>query len=71
MTLEFACPWCGCDTKVNGSDSASWRFRIPCDLCAREMVVTWDSGLSVSRMAERPLDRSDDATVRTIIKKTG
>src|SRR5205814_2499188 len=39
MSFEFPCPWCGADTKVRGSERASWRFRIPCDLCNREMVV--------------------------------
>jgi hypothetical protein len=71
MSFEFPCPWCGCDTKVRGSEQASWRFRIPCELCDREMVVTWDGGLSISRSAGEPLSRSDEATVRIKVAKTG
>src|SRR5438552_3031146 len=51
MSFEFPCPWCGADTKVRGSEQASWRFRIPCELCNREMVVTWDGGLLIGRIA--------------------
>ncbi len=47
MSFEFPCPWCGADTKVRGSQRDSWRFRIPCELCSREMVVTWDGGLAI------------------------
>jgi hypothetical protein len=72
MTFEFPCPWCGSDTKVRGTATASWRFRIPCDLCNREMVVTWDGGLMVARLpGGEPLARSDEKTVRTKIAKTG
>ena len=71
MSFEFPCPWCGADTKVRGSEQASWRFRIPCDLCNREMVVTWDGGLAISRMSGEPLGRSEDATVRIKVAKTG
>lgn len=71
MSFEFPCPWCGADTKVRGSENASWRFRIPCDLCSREMVVTWDGGLVIARVANEPLSRSDEATVRVKISKTG
>ena len=71
MSFEFPCPWCGADTKVRGSENASWRFRIPCDLCSREMVVTWDGGLAIARVATEPLSRSDEATVRVKIAKTG
>jgi hypothetical protein len=71
MSFEFPCPWCGADTKVRGSEQASWRFRIPCDLCNREMVVTWDGGLVISRMSAEPLGRSEDATVRIKVAKTG
>jgi hypothetical protein len=70
MSFEFPCPWCGCDTKVRGSESASWRFRIPCDLCNRDMIVTWDGGLIVGRAAQ-PLKRSDEDTVRIRLAKTG
>jgi hypothetical protein len=65
MSFEFPCPWCGADTRVRGSETASWRFRIPCELCTQEMVVTWDGGLYVGRVApDTPLSRSDEATVR-------
>jgi hypothetical protein len=70
MSFEFPCPWCGCDTKVLGPEAASWRFRIPCDLCDQQMVVTWDGGLVVGRAAP-PLARTDDATVRVRLAKTG
>jgi len=70
MKLEFQCPWCGCETHVQGSDSASWRFRLPCDLCSRDMVVTWDGGLVVSRAAQK-LARSDEDTVRIRLAKIG
>jgi hypothetical protein len=71
MSFEFPCPWCGCDTKVRGSEQASWRFRIPCELCNREMVVTWDNGLAVSRVANTRLSRSDEDTQRIRVAKTG
>jgi hypothetical protein len=64
MSFEFPCPWCGADTKLRGSHAASWRFRIPCELCQREMVVTWDGGLYVARAPGEPLARSDEQTVR-------
>jgi hypothetical protein len=63
MSFEFPCPWCGCDTHVLGSEAASWRFRIPCDLCNRDMIVTWDGGFVVGR-ASPPLARSDEPTQR-------
>jgi hypothetical protein len=70
MRFEFSCPWCGADTTVRGSEHASWRFRIPCDLCERQMVVTWDGGLIVSRSpATTTLSRSDDETVRIRVAK--
>lgn len=49
------------------------RFRSapPCDLCTREMVVTFDGALSVSRAADEPLSRSDDVTVRIRLGKLG
>ena len=71
MSFEFPCPWCGADTQVRGSEQASWRFRIPCELCNREMVVTWDGGLAIGRAAGEPLQRSDEATVRIRVAKTG
>ena len=71
MSFEFPCPWCGADTQVRGSKTASWRFRIPCDLCNREMVVTWDDGLIVGRVGGGPLSREDEATVRVTLSKTG
>jgi hypothetical protein len=64
MSFEFPCPWCGADTKIRGSERASWRFRLPCDLCQREMVVTWDGGLVIGRVGAEPLLRTDDDTVR-------
>lgn len=71
MSFEFPCPWCGADTKVRGSQQDSWRFRIPCELCCREMVVTWDGGLAIGRVASEPMSRSEDATVRIRVAKTG
>ena len=71
MSYEFPCPWCGADTKVQGGvETASWRFRIPCDLCNREMVVTWDGALYVGRIAPAtPISRSEDDTVRIKIAR--
>ena len=72
MSFEFPCPWCGADTKVRGSEQASWRFRIPCELCNREMVVTWDGGLAIGRAATgEPLSRTEEETVRIKIARTG
>jgi hypothetical protein len=71
MSFDFPCPWCGADTRLHGSEQASWRFRVPCDLCNREMVVTWDGGLVISRVSGEPLSRSDEATVRIKVAKTG
>lgn len=70
MRFDFSCPWCGSDTTVRGTDQAAWRFRIPCDLCNREMVVTWDHGLEVARVTpDSPLSRSEDETVRFRVAK--
>jgi hypothetical protein len=71
MSFEFPCPWCGADTKVRGSQHASWRFRIPCDLCTREMVVTWDGGLAIARVASDPLGRGDEQTVKVKLSAQG
>jgi hypothetical protein len=71
MSFEFPCPWCGADTTLRGSDRASWRFRIPCDLCNREMVVTWDGGLVIGRIGGGALSRDDEDTVRVKIAKAG
>jgi hypothetical protein len=71
MSFEFPCPWCGADTKVHGSRDASWRFRLPCDLCDREMVVTWDGGLVIGRIASDKLARSDEKTKRIRLAKAG
>ena len=68
MKLDFQCPWCGCEHQVLGSDSASWRFRIPCELCSRDMILTWDGGLVVGRAGAK-LARSDEATVRIRLAK--
>jgi hypothetical protein len=71
MSFEFPCPWCGADSKVRGSEHATWRFRIPCELCNRDMVVTWDGGLLVGRATSDRLSRSDDDTVRIRFARTG
>jgi hypothetical protein len=64
MRFEFQCPWCGSDTSLRGSDKAQWRFQIPCELCSRDMVVTYDGGVVVSRCVDGPLTRERDSTVR-------
>ena len=69
MKFEFPCPWCGCDTAVRGSEHASWRFRLPCELCERDMVLTWDGGLIVSRAPIGVMPRTDDVTVRIRARK--
>ena len=68
MRLEFQCPWCGCESSIKGSAEGSWRFRLPCDLCEREMVLTWDGGLVVAR-APTAMAREDDATVPIKFKR--
>jgi hypothetical protein len=71
MRLEFQCPWCGCETHLHGPEQAgSWRFRIPCELCERDMIVTWDAGLVVGRAA-KAMARSDEDTVRIRLAKAG
>jgi hypothetical protein len=72
MTFEFPCPWCGCDTSVRGSEHASWRFKLPCELCDRDMVLTWDGGLLVSRAASlSKLARTDEPTIRVRAQRIG
>jgi hypothetical protein len=69
MKLEFQCPWCGCEAHLHAPDqSGSWRFRIPCELCERDMIVTWDGGMVVGRAAQR-MARSDEDTVRIRLAK--
>jgi hypothetical protein len=70
MKLEFQCPWCGCEAVMRGPDSGSWRFKVPCDLCERDMILTWDGGLVVGRGGER-MARSDDDTKRIRLAKLG
>jgi hypothetical protein len=65
MRIECQCPWCGADTQLRGSDKASWRFTIPCELCSRDMVVSYEAGVVMSRRVDGPLSRSrGDETVR-------
>ena len=61
MRYEFSCPWCGADTNVRGT-TATWRMQMPCDLCNRDMVVTFDGTGVVSRCAEGPLVRDEPTT---------
>ena len=63
MRFDFQCPWCGAETSLRGSDKAAWRFQIPCELCSRDMVVSYDGGGLVSRRVDGPLVRGDE-TVR-------
>jgi hypothetical protein len=70
MSFDFACPWCGCDMKVQGSEHGTWRFRIPCELCNRDAVVTWDGGLVVARVPTERLSRADDDTVRIRVARS-
>lgn len=53
---------------MRGSEHASWRFRLPCDLCERDMVLTWDGGLLVTRSSSR-IARSDEPTVSIRARK--
>ena len=64
MRFEFQCPWCGADTSLRGSEKTAWRCQIPCELCSRDMVVSFDGGVVVSRCADGPLSRTQDETVR-------
>lgn len=70
MIFEFPCPWCGGESQVRGSNTASWRFRMPCELCNRDMVITWDGGMVISRAPQR-MARSDEATARIRLAKAG
>lgn len=70
MRFEFQCPWCGADSSVRGSEHASWRFKLPCDLCERDMVLTWDGGLIVTRSsASARMARSDEPTISIRARK--
>ncbi len=73
MSFEFHCPWCKSGATVRGAVAATWRFRLPCDTCNREMVITFDGRLAVDRVAPAKLSRSDDATVpfQTAMAKVG
>jgi hypothetical protein len=64
MRFECQCPWCGADTSLRGSDTAAWRFQIPCELCNRDMIVTFDGGTVMSRRVDGPLSRERDQTTR-------
>lgn len=64
MRFECQCPWCGADTSLRGSNTAAWRFQIPCELCNRDMIVTYDGGTVLSRRIDGPLSREHDATTR-------
>ncbi len=49
---------------MRGNDKAAWRAQLPCELCSRDMVVSYDGGVVVSRCADGPLSRGGDETVR-------
>jgi hypothetical protein len=71
MRYEFQCPWCGSDTSLRGSsEKAPWRMQMPCDLCSRDMVVSFDGGMVVSRCADGPIMRGEP-TVRIRFAKAG
>ena len=57
------------DGMMRGSEQASWRFRIPCELCNREMVVTWDGGLVISRVTPGQTARGPRRAAQTILKR--
>ena len=63
MTFSFSCPWCGADASACGSEFGLWRYRLPCELCSRDMVVTRSEAgeLQVTRRADA-IDRSDEPT---------
>ena len=59
--------WCGADSDLRGPEQSSWRFRLPCDLCERLIVVTRDEGgITIARAsapeADARLSFSDDDT---------
>jgi hypothetical protein len=64
MTFDFSCPWCGADTTLRGSDRGGWRCQIPCELCSREMVVSYDGAMIVSRCVDGPIQHGREDTVR-------
>jgi hypothetical protein len=49
---------------MRGSDKTSWRAQLSCDLCSREMVVSFDGGMIVSRCVDGPLTQGREDTVR-------
>jgi len=71
MRFDCQCPWCGADTTVRGSDKAAWRFQLPCELCSRDMVVSYDGAVVVSRCADGPLERTREETVRIRTARAG
>jgi hypothetical protein len=64
MRFDFSCPWCGADTSMRGSDQSGWRAQIPCELCSRDMVVSFDGSTLISRRVDGPLSQGREETVR-------
>jgi hypothetical protein len=46
------------------SDQSGWRAQIPCELCSRDMVVSFDGATLVSRRVDGPLSHGREETVR-------
>ena len=63
MRFDFQCPWCGAEASLRGAERSAWSLHVPCELCSRDMVISYDGGVLVSRCADGPLARPDE-TVR-------
>jgi hypothetical protein len=62
MTYHFDCPWCHIPNRLQGAKHGAWRFRIACEGCTRDIVVTFDGALTIGKSGGA-LGRSEDATV--------
>ncbi len=49
---------------MRGSEQSGWRAQIPCELCSRDMVVSFDGATLVSRRVDGPLSQGREETVR-------
>jgi hypothetical protein len=71
MRFDFQCPWCGADSHLRGSEKTAFRAQLPCELCSRDMVVSYDCGMVVTRRADGPLTKGREETVRIRSARAG
>ena len=65
MEFSFLCPQCNIANSVKGSAVAAWRYRLACDGCAVDVVITWDGALHVAVGEDAaPFEGSNDRTVQ-------